>query len=259
MEETPRWAKPFLHKVDQLLEWADQHQEMLQQLQDDQASLAPEVRQELEAKLREYLGHMSDMLDERHEKSAPSVFSIGTEDGSPWNPKTYFRQTYVLTPWCECEDGMHRHDAGRVPFPTNRDWWDKTAPWIARGTKLLATGLQLAFAGMPLALGDEVYDVVKNDVTFMKELTKQVELEAGPDSGAGKGLLGADDSCGGEVIRDVRGEDGKTLVMRAALVRFLEELAPDNYRAGRWGELKRTRLPDNSYRWLCVECAKRVR
>ncbi len=154
---------------------------------------------------------------------------------------------------------MHRHDAGQVLFPSNRDWWDKTAPWIARGTKLLATGLQLAFADMPLALGSEVYGVVKNDVAFMKELTKQVELKAGPDSGDGKGLLRVDDSCGGEAIRDVRGKDGETSVMRAALVRFLEELAPDNYRAGRWGELKRTRLSDNSFRWLCVECARRVR
>ncbi|MCL4202324.1 MAG: leucine-rich repeat domain-containing protein [Pirellulaceae bacterium] len=258
-EATPEWAEPLIRNIETLLDWADGHQQTLQQLQDEHASLAPEIRQELELKLREYIGHVSDMLDERHQKSAPSVFSIGTQDGSPWNPQTYFRQTYVLTPWCECEGGMHRHDAGQVLFPTNREWWDKTAPWIARGTKLLATGLQLAFTGVPLALGDDVFGVIKNDVTFMKELTKQLELKADPDSGDGKRLLRPNGPRAVEHIKDVRGKDKETSLMRAALTRFLEELAPDNYRAGQWGELKRTRLPDNSYRWLCEACARSVR
>jgi len=259
MEKTPRWAKPFIHNINVLLNWADQHQQILEQLQDDHVNLLPEIRQELELKLREYLGHMSDMLDERHQKSAPSVFSIGTQDGSPWNPKTYFKETYVLTPWCECEGQMHRHDAGHVLFSTNRDWWDKTVPWIARGTKVLATGLQLAFAGLPLALGNNVYNVIKNDVTFMKEMTKHLELALHSDSEYDKEFLCSDDAQAGEHIKDVRGDDKETPLIRAALTRFLEELAPNNYRAGQWGELKRVRLPDNSYRWLCEACAKRVR
>ena len=260
LEETPRWAQPFIHNIGVLLDWADRHQQRLDQLLEDQQSLAPELRQELELKLREYLGHMSDMLDERSQKSAPSVFSIGTKDGKRWNPKTYFRKKYVLTPWCECEGEMHRHDAGQIEFPTNRDWWDKTAPWIARGTKVLATGLQFAFAGMPLALGDEVYGVVKNDVTFMKEFTKHLDL-AVPTSDTGRDLLRPNDSAPGERehVKDVRGKDSETSLTRAALTRFLEELAPNNYRAGQWGELKRTRLPDNSFRWLCEEHARAAR
>jgi len=154
---------------------------------------------------------------------------------------------------------MHRHEEGQAEFPTNRDWWDKTAPWIARGTKVLATGLQLAFAGMPLALGNDMYGVVKNDVTFMKELTKHLELNMDLDSIDNKTLLRPGDPSDGEHIKDVRGGNGETSLMRAALIRFLEELAPDNYRAGQWGELKRTRLPDNSYRWLCEACARQVR
>jgi hypothetical protein len=127
-----KWAEPFIQNMATLLHWADRHQQALQQLRDDRASLAPEIRQELELKLREYLGHMSNMLDERHQKSAPSLFSIGTQDGNPWNPQTYFHKTYALTPWCECENHMHRHDAGQVLFPTDREWWAKTAPVIAR-------------------------------------------------------------------------------------------------------------------------------
>ncbi len=32
--------------------------------------------------------------------------------------------------------------------------------------------------------------------------------------------------------------------------------APDNYRAKRWGSLRRVRMSDNSYRWLCKDHAK---
>ncbi len=259
VDRSTDWAKPLIKNITTLLDWAEQHQQTLRQLQVDQAKLAPEIRQELESKLREYLGHMSDMLDERHQKSAPSVFSIGTQEGSPWNPKTYFKQTYVLTPWCEHEGGMHRHLPGQVRFPTNQEWWNKTAPWIARGTKVLATGLQLAFAGMPLAVGDDVYGAVKNEVTFMKELTKHLELGVVEGSGKTSKLLKADDLWPGEQVRNLQGEDGETSLMRAALAHFLEGIAPTQYRAGQWGELKRVRLPDNTHRWLCVQHAREGR
>ncbi|MEM6590624.1 MAG: hypothetical protein AAF651_02050 [Cyanobacteria bacterium P01_C01_bin.73] len=153
---------------------------------------------------------------------------------------------------------MHRHDDGHVLFPTDREWWAKTAPVIARGTKLLAMGLKLAFAGMPLTLGDDVYGTVKNDVTLMKELTNHLAIDADPYADDGR-LLNADDSLDGERVKDLRGEGQKTALMRAAMTQFLETLAPTNYRAGQWGELKRIHLPDNSYRWLCAKHAKQAR
>jgi hypothetical protein len=51
-EETPEWAEPLIRNMESLMEWADRHQQTLQQLQDEHASLAPEFRQELELKLR---------------------------------------------------------------------------------------------------------------------------------------------------------------------------------------------------------------
>jgi hypothetical protein len=42
---------------------------------------------------------------------------------------------------------MHACEDGKVEFTKDRAWWEQSAPWIARGTKLLAAGLQLAFAG----------------------------------------------------------------------------------------------------------------
>ena len=41
----------------------------------------------------------------------------------------------------------------------------------------MTAGITLAFAGMPLSLGNEVFDVIKDDVNFMGELAKHMELE----------------------------------------------------------------------------------
>ncbi len=164
-------------------------------------------------------------------------------------------QDYVLTPFCELTGYIHAWEAGSVPFTKDKAWWQKTAPVLARGAKLLSVGLQLAFAGMPLTLGDAVFGAIKNDVTFMKELTKHVELETdGPDEDADLlERLGARDK--GDWGRD----DTQTRLMRAALVKFLETLAPTQYAAGDWGGLRRVHMPDNSYRWLCEACERKVR
>jgi hypothetical protein len=110
-----------------------------------------------------------------------------------------------------------------------------------------------------MALGDEGFKVVKNDVAFMKELTNHLTLEADPYSADSKTLMSANDSFAGETVKDLRGDGQETALMRAAMAQFLETLAPNNYRAGQWGELKRIHLPDNSYRWLCEEHARQAR
>lgn len=45
---------------------------------------------------------------------------------------------------------------------------------------------------------------------------------------------------------------------RFQLARLLEELAPDNYRARQWGPLRRVRMGDNTYRWMCDEHARKM-
>ena len=62
-----------------------------------------------------------------------------------------------------------------------------------------------------------------------------------------------------EVGKGVREGDKESRLTRAALAGLLEELAPTNYRARQWGSLRRVRMSDNSYRWLCVECTKQAR
>jgi hypothetical protein len=196
---------------------------------------------------------MSQMLDDRDHTAAPGLICLMAKDCSPWNPVGYFKRTYILTPYCECEGNIHACEDGNVEFTKDRDWWKKTAPWIARSTKLLAAGLQLGFAGMPLALGAEAAKVIEDEVKFMEELTKHLEIET-PEEGKDPDVR---EAFGSVVGKDLRGNDRETAITRAALSRFLEEAAPTNYRARRWGSLRRVKMSDNSYRWLCEACVKR--
>lgn len=247
LDKKPQWAETLSHDIGKLLGWVEENREKVDQLLLGQENLLPEIRQEAELKLHEYLEFTSQMLDDRDRTSAPGLISISTKDRSKWNPTSYFRKTYILTPFCECEGNIHSCEDGQVDFTKDEEWWAKTAPWIARGTKLLSVGLQLAFAGMPLALGRDVFDAIKDDMNLMKELSKHLELEREAEENRAE----ADDVVQGPSGKDMRRDDRESRLMRTALARLLEELAPLNYHARQWGSLRRVRMSDNSYRWLC--------
>jgi Leucine-rich repeat (LRR) protein/GTPase SAR1 family protein len=254
MDRPPTWAAPYLDHIDSLLVWARDNSARLDQLLRGQASLSAEFKQEAELKLRQYLRSMDELLDDRDFTSAPGLISITTKDRSPWNPAAYLSKTYVLTPYCENEEKIHACDDGCVEFTRDRAWWQKSAPWIARGTKLLATGLQLAFAGMPMALGADAVKAVEDRVKLMEELTKHLELETAKAT-----PKAFDEGDENDFVRNLHGKDQETALTRTALTRLMEESAPDNYRARRWGSLRRVRMSDNSYRWLCGVCAEQRR
>ena len=262
LDKTPAWAEPLIQNIGTIVRWVDENQGTLDELLKNQAHLTPAFQQELDQKLREYLAHVDEMLDGRQQTAAPGIFSLAPVDGSRWNPKSYFKAKYALTPFCECEGNIHACDDGKFEFQKNKQWWDKTAPWIARGTKILSVGLQLAITGMPLAVGDAAYEAVKHDVTFMKELAKHAGSQAG--SSADGDILAHDATQGfadepGRSWKDLRGDAKEARLMRTSLARFLEEVARVNFQAGQWGSLRRVRMSDNSYRWLCEECARRRR
>ena len=255
MDKPPEWAEPFLRGVGTLVEWVEHNSEKLDQLLHGQAALAAEFKQEAELKLHEYLSCMSQMLDDRDHTAAPGLILITTKDRSRWNPTSYFKSTYILTPYCECEGNIHACNDGSVEFTKDKNWWKTTAPWIAHATKVLAAGLQLGFAGMPLALGSAAAKEVEDQVKFMEELTKHLDLEVAKESID----MGIDGMIGPGVGKDLRGNNRDSAMMRAALARFLKETVPDSYRARRWGSLRRIRMSDNSYRWLCEACAAHAR
>lgn len=250
MDKPPAWALPFLSRFSSLLNWVKNNSSKLDEVLRGQRTLVSEFKQETELKLHEYLNCISALLDDRDHTAAPGLISIMTNDRSAWNPVRFFRKTYVLTPFCECEGNIHACEDGKVKFTKDQEWWAKSAPWVARGTKILTAGLQLAFAGMPLALGTNAAKDVENEIKFMNELTKHLELKIRADNVPGTDAVVARDEG-----KELRGTDTEAALTRAALSIFLEEAAPERYRARRWGSLRRKRMSDNSYRWLCAEHA----
>ncbi|MCP4674369.1 MAG: hypothetical protein GY854_02390 [Deltaproteobacteria bacterium] len=255
LDITPTWVEPIIQNFSTLLDWANQNNQLLDQVLQGQEELEAELKQEMEQKLREYLGYFGQMLDNRDVTSAPGIISINTIDRSAWNPKKYFEKKFVLTPYCECHNNIHPCEDGGVEFSKDRDWWKTTAPWITRVTKVLSVGLQLAFAGMPLAMSAAAFAAIKNDVAFMNALTKHIELNAGDADKRTESIAGR---FGDDTVADMRRDDGEVRLMRAALSGFLKEVAPDNYKARQWGSLRRVRMSDNSYRWICESCYRKA-
>ena len=58
-------------------------------------------------------------------------------------------------------------------------------------------------------------------------------------------------------LRQTAGDDPNRIA-RMQLAELLETIAPENYKARQWGPLRRVRMGDNTYRWICDEHARRI-
>ncbi len=249
-DRTPAWATSYVRDIAALSDWAEMHAVKLDQMLQQHSDVTAEFRQLASSMLEEYLSRMGDLLDDRDFTAAPGLIAVTTKNRSRWNPASYFRQTYSLIPYCEFEGGIHPCEDATVDFTKDQMWWTKTAPIVSSASKLLVAGLLLSYASVPILFGAATASLLKEHVEFMKELTKHFEMKP-PDKRAQDGL---DEVLQGDY--DFRGDDiRQAKLARMALIRFLEEVAPTNYRSRLWGSLRRVRLSDNSHRWLCEEHA----
>jgi hypothetical protein len=244
-----------------LLVAVDKVLQVTEEIREKGEKLPARIGQEVDTRLRDYLRVFDMMLDDRDFTSAPGVVSLVPADRSPFNPMNWFAKRYLLTPYCESDTGVHPVEF-KVPFKKPPAWWEKTAPGLAFGLKVLSAGLSIGCAGLPLAMGDKLYDSVKNDVAFMKELAKHLELKGGAPSdisaSAGRFVVSLDPATRARDFREFPAEDQKRIA-RQQLAGLLQEIAPKNYKARQWGPLRRIRMPDNTYRWLCPAHAQRYR
>ena len=261
LDKKPEWAKGLAGDVMSSLVWIDKIYNEVVGIRRGQKELPAKFRQEVDLKLRDHIRLMNEMLDNREYNSAPAVVSIEAVDGSKFNPKTWFENDYVLRPFCEWEGGVHTIDFS-VPFKMAKEWWVKTAPKLSLAVKVLSAGVQMACAGLPLLVKPEIFEAVEKHVEFMKELAGHLEFESGAEmeisAEGGQTVKGIE---GRGKIRDLRqwgGEDEKRIV-RMQLAELFSEIAPENYKARQWGELRRIKMPDNTYRWLCEEHAEKYR
>lgn len=250
----PQWAEGLIEDVKSSLVWIDKTYDEVLSVSRRQEQLAPEIAQRVSLRLRAYLRLLNELLDNRDFNSAPALVSIVPADGSRFNPRNWFEKDYLVTPYCEYEECLHPVGFS-VNFRKPRTWWEKTAPKVATAVKVLSAGVQIACAGLP-TVNPTLFEAMKSHVEFMKELAKHLKLQGGAESdisaAAGRLVGGFEGIEGPADLRQVGAEDQKRIV-RMQLAELLKEIAPDNYRARQWGPLRRVRMPDNTYRWLCAE------
>jgi internalin A len=261
LDKKPKWAKGLAGDVMSSLVWIDKVYNEVVGIRREQKELPAKFRQEVDLKLRDHIRLINEMLDNREFNSAPAVVSIEAVDGSKFNPRSWFEKDYVLRPFCEWEGGAHPIDFS-VPFKMTKEWWVKTAPKLSLAVKVLSAGVQMACAGLPLLVKPEIFEAVEKHVDFMKELAGHLELEGGAESDiSAEAGQTVEKMKGKDRLRDLRqfgGEDEKRVV-RMQLAELFSEIAPKNYKARQWGELRRIKMPDNTYRWLCEEHAEKYR
>lgn len=253
MNKEPEWAKKFGKNVRSVLVRINGVADSVEEIKSRTGQLPATVGQQVDLAFRDYLDVLNEMLDNRDFSSAPAIVSIIPADGSKFNPKSWFNKEYILRPYCEYEGGVHSIDFS-VTFKKPKKWWEKTAPKLALGVKLLSAGLRIGFAGLPMGVDANLFDEMKNEVGFMKELAGHLKLEGGAESdiSAEAGEL-VQKLKGKETLRDLRqfgGKDEKRIV-RMQLAEIFSEIAPRNYKSRKWGTLRRVRMSDNTFRWLC--------
>jgi len=250
LAKKPKWAEELIGDVKSSLVWIDKVYDEAIEIREKQKVLPAEIGQRVELKLRDYLRMLNEMLDNRDFNSAPAVVSIIPVDRSKFNPKNWFEKEYILTPYCENKGGVHKVDFSRK-FTMPREWWEKTAPKLAIGVKVLSAGIKIACTGLPLAIDAKIFEEIKNEVEFMKELAEHLKLEGRAESDI---LHEASEVA---AMQDTWqfSDEGAKRIARIQLAGLFAEIAPANYKARQWGPLRRVRMPDNTYRWLCGEHA----
>ena len=261
LAKKPEWAEDLIVDIETSLVWIDKIYGQVFTIRERQDELAPELVQKVALQWRDYLDKFDEILDNRDFNSAPAVVSIVPVDGSAFNPKNWFDKDYKIIPYCEYEGGVHPVSFS-IPLTKPRQWWQKTASKLAAGIKVLSAGIKIACAGLPLAVDPKLFDAMKNEVAFMKELAGHLELEGGAESDisaeASDTVEKIDQKVRIHYFRQLSGEDEKRIV-RMQLAELFEQIAPKNYKARQWGELRRVRMPDNTYRWLCAKHAAEYR
>ncbi len=238
MDKKPEWAEQEIGKVI----------EQILKLQEQGKEISAELKQRIDLGFRNHLINFNEILDNRDFNPAPAIVAIIPVSGTKWNPKNWFENEYQLTPYCEFENGVHPIEGVCPPFSMPKEWWQKTAPTLAVGFEILATGIKIACAGLPLAIEPELFKTMKNEVAFMKELASHL--------GSGESIELLESPGQGQHDFRQNDKDDMNRIARMQLAKLFQEIAPKNYESRQWGELRRLPMSDNTYRWLCKAHAK---
>ncbi|HUN07955.1 MAG TPA: COR domain-containing protein [Aggregatilineales bacterium] len=144
-------------------------------------------------------------------KEGPRLFSLVPVDRSRFNPRNWSTARFRLTLWCEHARvplpwlNGPGNDAGVYELDIGREWFQKAAPFLKFMTGALSLVLPVASSSIQLALDDNAYKQIEEQLDFGKSVIES-SLEAGDK--VGDWLGGSSDDLDLQQGKAVRAEGG---------------------------------------------------
>lgn len=147
---------------------------------------------------------MQALTDEA--KDGPRLFSFVPVKRTAFNPKEWTSEKFRLTLWCEHSRrplpslNGEKDKRGVYELKFTRKWFRKAAPFLKVLTGTLSLVLPVASSAIKLALNDEVYKRIEEELDFGQKVI-EATLEGGEKIGEWLGSGDATDLERGEAIR----------------------------------------------------------
>lgn len=146
--------------------------EIVKAVENNYQSLSAQLRTLLSQTDERFAGLMNALTDEARE--GPRLFSIVPVDRSAFNPNGWVKQSFRVTLWCEHArlplPLLNRSDKeGVYQFDVTREWFAKAAPFLKVLAGTLSLMLPVAASATKLALDEDTYKSLENQLDFGKE------------------------------------------------------------------------------------------
>jgi internalin A len=185
------------------------------------ASHAADLASQLRALMRAAGREMPD---------CPRLFTLVPRAASGWARLKAWQDSFRLTLWCEHPGQEHPWPAAQYEFTRPTRWLATVAPYALVLCTVLRAAVPIGGAALGMAMSEQDYKRVKNDLDLMKTLVERLpENQLKIDIEVKVGRPGA--------------EGAELRALRALLV----ELDP----AMRFGDLRRVLTPSGYYLWIC--------
>jgi GTPase SAR1 family protein len=175
------------------------------------------------------------------EAECPNTFYIVPGSTTPFNPKHWITHDYKLFLMCQFPSGPHCiHESKGYDLRQTKDWWVKVSPWLKHLITFLKFGVPIAGKVLGVALTEETYKQLDNQVQLLEKIIEDLPdmAEHDPISLAERHHAGGFEQNIGPALR--------------VLHSFLKEVDPHQY----WDGLQKVVTEDGNLLWLCEEHAR---
>jgi hypothetical protein len=187
------------------------------QVKDQLSEVNDNTRRILSQVDKSYTDLLQIMTDEA--KEGPRLFSLFPLDRSNFNPKNWIRAQFRLVLWCEYSrlplPALNDVDSkkGVYDLDLDRDWFKTASPYLKFLTGTLGMVLPVASSAVKLALDENAYKLIEEQLAFGKSV---IDATIGETAKIGD-LMGAADATALEHGTSIRADSATLRELHALL------------------------------------------